>query len=49
MKNKMVKCKFCKNQAFVSVKKYGYNRIAICSECFRWALTELEEFKEVSP
>lgn len=42
----MSKCKFCKNQAFISVKKYEYNRFGVCTECFRWLLYELDNLEE---
>jgi len=42
----MSKCKFCKNQAIVSIKKYGYNKFGACKDCFHWLLIELDNLEE---
>ena len=41
-----MKCKFCKNYAFISVKKYGYNKFSVCEECLHWLLIELDLMTE---
>ena len=30
----MTKCKFCKNQSIISIKKYGYNKFSVCKDDF---------------
>ena len=44
----MSKCKFCKEQAFLNVKKYGYHRFSVCKNCFHWLLIELDNLEDSS-
>ena len=42
----MTRCKFCKNQAIVSIKIYGYNSFGCCGDCLQWVLYEIDRVKE---
>lgn len=41
-----MKCKFCKNEPIISIKKYGYKGFSVCKECLHWVLIELDNIKE---
>ena len=43
----MTKCKFCSEEAFISIKKYGYHKFGCCPNCFNWILIELDNLKKV--
>lgn len=42
----MSKCKFCKNQAFIGIRKYGYHEFGVCEDCFLWVLNEMSYMEE---
>ena len=44
----MTKCKFCKNQAFMGVRVYGYHKFGCCEECMLWIFPEIDILNEKS-
>jgi hypothetical protein len=41
----MTKCKFCKNEAKMCCKIYGYNKFSFCFDCMGWVLIEISNLQ----